>query len=977
MAEITIRKARREDCKAIRDLIQELSEYEKMPEQMEINYKTLEKDGFDGQPLFFCNVATSGEKVIGYALFYYIYSTWVGKAMCLEDIYVTPEFRGKYVGDKLLKSVAKAAVESNCRQLDFIVLNWNPAQEFYKKRGACDLTVEEKWHRYRFSTDDLKKLAFDADSIDNLLKAITCEKVRGVAHRQINMYHVCLSEPYGSKSTSVDHELRRQIIDSDWGGYALDLNLWEDGNSPVTQVRPSEISLDNKECCGVLSDRLIGIGSSFLTRSPENGLYVLGKFIMRNKSLTDIAMLRYHRYLQYIDIAHNSVSSLSVLSNLPYLMYLDASNNKVECSLSFMPPWYLTYVNLSYNNMTDIGSLRNCWSIVRLDLSHNIIEKIYGLENLKHLRYLDLSYNLIECIENLDNLHIQELSLRCNCITSFKSAIPGRGINVLPDLQTILLAHNKLSTLQFFKDTYSLHLVDLKFNKINDLLEVLNLKGSIHEVDFRGNACTKWPNYRNVLISSIPSIKFIDGVEVLAAEKVTSFTLFASPLDLTAARNVAKLMLLEHLNIDKIHAHVQPYDEIAPPLVILTGPSAMKKMALALHVTRTIPDKVKYCRWHTTKETCENDDESDTYILVDREKFNDMARCGEFLVILDLLGHSYGFHEDQIVPLISEKKIGLTQMNLYATMEISKRYPNVKAILVLTQSVDLHRVWAQAKFDIYTWIKDSAENLLIVKIGKHVGDNDVETASCVLDFITEIMDEIIERLELPTYSIYIRPQGTGATTTDIILTSKTMLPKVIVGRREFLLGTKKRVVCQEKNNKEYIIKSFDQLLSEGQYAVGELKVLLDEEANIIIDDEETKRELHRTRMLQRRSTLELGATFIPDEEYDLNESNNDATKTEKLEVDDGKAKTLKNMYIELVMKSRQLYLDYHGSHPGFFSLVLFMDDYIRAFDSLIDFIQELCVNQSYRKSIFLSEMNHFTQIAIPAALESIVNEMRE
>lgn len=97
---------------------------------------------------------------------------------------------------------------------------------------------------------------------------------------------------------------------------------------------------------------------------------------------------------------------------------------------------------------------------------------------------------------------------------------------------------------------------------------------------------------------------------------------------------------------------------------------------------------------------------------------------------------------DQITPLISENKIGLTQMNLYATMEISRRYPNVKAILTLTQSMDLHRAWAQEKFDIYTWIKDSVENLLVVKIGKHVGDNDTETASCVFDFIGDIIDEV-------------------------------------------------------------------------------------------------------------------------------------------------------------------------------------------------------------------------------------------
>lgn len=73
--------------------------------------------------------------------------------------------------------------------------------------------------------------------------------------------------------------------------------------------------------------------------------------------------------------------------------------------------------------------------------------------------------------------------------------------------------------------------------------------------------------------------------------------LFASPLDLIAARKVAKLMLLEQLNISKIDTHVLPYDEISPPLIILTGPSALKKMTLALHVVQTIPDKVicKFC----------------------------------------------------------------------------------------------------------------------------------------------------------------------------------------------------------------------------------------------------------------------------------------------------------------------------------------------------------------------------------------------
>ncbi|KYQ47295.1 Leucine-rich repeat and guanylate kinase domain-containing protein, partial [Trachymyrmex zeteki] len=728
-------------------------------------------------------------------------------------------------------------------------------------------------------------------------------------------------------------EQKQQIIDSDWGGYALDLDLWEDSKSSIVQIRPNEVLLDNKESFGFLSDRLIGIGSSFLMRSPENGLYILSKCVLKNRSLTDITMLRYHRHLQYINVANNNISCLSPLSGLPYLMYLNISHNKIEHVSNFTPPWYLTYVNLSYNHLTDIGDLSGCWSIVRLNLSHNILESISGLENLKHLQYLNLSYNLIERVENLDDLNIRELNLEGNCISSFRSAIPGRGINTLPNLRTIFLGYNRLSTLNFFKDAYTLRFVDLKFNRITDLMEILNLKGLIFEVDFRGNTCTKWPNYRNVLTSSISSVKFIDGVQVFPEEKVTSAMLFASPLDLIAARKVAKLTLLEHLNINKINAHVQPYDEISPPLMILTGPSALKKMALALHVAQTIPDKIKYCHWHTTKEICEDDDERKAYIPVNREEFNDMARRGEFLVVLDLLGDSYGFHVNQIRPLISEHKIGLTQMNLYAVTEISKRYPNVKAILVFTQSIDLHKDWIQEKFDVYTWIKDSVENLLAVKIGKH-REEETETASCILNFIEEILDEIMSRLIFPIYhGISVRPQGNGATTTDIILQNKTMLPKVVL-RSEITSQKKKHITLVETKN-EKDIKSFDQLSEEKKQTSEELK-------NLNILHYQHCKYIHQERI-------------TPEE----------------------KAKALKNIYIELVIKSRKLYLDYHESHPGFFTLVLLMDEYTKAFDSLIKFIYESYSNLPYRKSIFLSEMQHFKHTAIPVVLESIVDKIRE
>ncbi|XP_011690929.1 PREDICTED: diamine acetyltransferase 2-like [Wasmannia auropunctata] len=78
----------------------------------------------------------------------------------MEDLYVASNFRQKNVGSKILQALAKDALENNCNKLDFKVLNWNSAQNFYQKLGANDLTIKEQWHYYRFDNEELKKLAF-------------------------------------------------------------------------------------------------------------------------------------------------------------------------------------------------------------------------------------------------------------------------------------------------------------------------------------------------------------------------------------------------------------------------------------------------------------------------------------------------------------------------------------------------------------------------------------------------------------------------------------------------------------------------------------------------------------------------------------------------------------------------------------------------------------------------------------------------
>ncbi|XP_013195778.1 thialysine N-epsilon-acetyltransferase [Amyelois transitella] len=161
--DLTIRDAAKEDMSAVADMIQELADFEKMPEGPKLSVKELETHGFESNPpAFRCKVAetTSGQKsIIGYALYFPTYSTWEGRSMMLEDLYVRPTARKKGVGKKLFNSVAKEAIKTGSSRLDFHVLEWNPARSFYDGRGAVDLTSSEHWCYYRLSGAELRAAA--------------------------------------------------------------------------------------------------------------------------------------------------------------------------------------------------------------------------------------------------------------------------------------------------------------------------------------------------------------------------------------------------------------------------------------------------------------------------------------------------------------------------------------------------------------------------------------------------------------------------------------------------------------------------------------------------------------------------------------------------------------------------------------------------------------------------------------------------
>ncbi|XP_038208733.1 thialysine N-epsilon-acetyltransferase [Zerene cesonia] len=165
-SDITIREAQPEDMEAVAEMIQELADFEKMPDGPKLSVKDLQRDGFGSKsPAFQCLVAevTNAHKpVVGYALYFPTYSTWQGRAMMLEDLYVRSSERKRGVGKKLFNAVAKQASSSGCSRLEFHVLEWNDARSFYERKGAVNLTNTEQWCYYRLAGDALHQAANEA-----------------------------------------------------------------------------------------------------------------------------------------------------------------------------------------------------------------------------------------------------------------------------------------------------------------------------------------------------------------------------------------------------------------------------------------------------------------------------------------------------------------------------------------------------------------------------------------------------------------------------------------------------------------------------------------------------------------------------------------------------------------------------------------------------------------------------------------------
>lgn len=155
---LVIRKAVAADVPVILALVRELAAYEREPHAVEATEGDYLRDGFAEEPAFHVLLAEEEGRPIGFAFWFFTYSTWTGtKVVHLEDLFVKPEARGRGTGLALMRALAKEARDGGCKRFVWNVLDWNTtAIRFYEKLGA---KVLPEWRSVRIEGAALDALA--------------------------------------------------------------------------------------------------------------------------------------------------------------------------------------------------------------------------------------------------------------------------------------------------------------------------------------------------------------------------------------------------------------------------------------------------------------------------------------------------------------------------------------------------------------------------------------------------------------------------------------------------------------------------------------------------------------------------------------------------------------------------------------------------------------------------------------------------
>lgn len=155
---VVVRVATIADVPLIHQFIRELAEYERLLHEVEASEADIRRDLFGENPRCFCEIAEYEGRPVGFALWFYNYSTFRGRAgIYLEDLFVRTEARGVGAGKALLRRLAQRCIDADLGRLEWAVLNWNaPSIAFYDSLGA---SAKTEWTVRRLDGEALETLA--------------------------------------------------------------------------------------------------------------------------------------------------------------------------------------------------------------------------------------------------------------------------------------------------------------------------------------------------------------------------------------------------------------------------------------------------------------------------------------------------------------------------------------------------------------------------------------------------------------------------------------------------------------------------------------------------------------------------------------------------------------------------------------------------------------------------------------------------